>query len=151
MSDDNPVTPGDSPLAALIEGFFAAVSFPAGGRPAYEQLPGLFTACGRLIRNTPGNSQDLSVAEFVADRLAAFGTGQLTSFSESEISARTEAFGRIGHRLSTYTKSGVLDGAGFAARGVISTQFVEGTDGWRISSMAWDDERTGLSLPLSYR
>jgi len=33
------------------------------------------------------------------------------------------------------------------ARGAISTQFVRTPGGWRIGSMAWDDERPGLELP----
>jgi hypothetical protein len=58
--------------------------------------------------------------------------------------------GDVAHRMSTYAKRGVRDGAAFAARGVISTQFVRTTDGWRMSSMAWDDERPGLPLPERY-
>jgi hypothetical protein len=34
----------------------------------------------------------------------------------------------------------VRDGAAFAARGRIATQFVRTPGGWRITSMAWDDE-----------
>jgi hypothetical protein len=32
----------------------------------------------------------------------------------------------------------------------ISTQFVKTTAGWKISAMAWDDERPGLSIPEHY-
>jgi hypothetical protein len=35
----------------------------------------------------------------------------------------------------------VQNGAAFGATGAISTQFVLTPDGWRISSMPWDDER----------
>ena len=30
------------------------------------------------------------------------------------------------------------------------TQFSRTPDGWRMSSMAWDDERLGLELPARY-
>ena len=30
---------------------------------------------------------------------------------------------------------------------MISTQYVRTPVGWRISAMAWDDERPGLTLP----
>jgi len=30
---------------------------------------------------------------------------------------------------------------------VISTQFIKTPEGWKMSAMAWDDERPGLSLP----
>jgi hypothetical protein len=44
-----------------------------------------------------------------------------------------------------------LKGVSFEARGMISTQFVRTPVGWRISSMAWDDERLGMSLPDSWQ
>jgi hypothetical protein len=46
----------------------------------------------------------------------------------------------VAHRFSTYEKRGVRDGTPFAARGRIATQFVRTPGGWRITSMAWDDE-----------
>jgi hypothetical protein len=30
---------------------------------------------------------------------------------------------------------------------MISTQFVRTADGWKMSAMAWDDERAGLVIP----
>jgi hypothetical protein len=43
-----------------------------------------------------------------------------------------------------------MNGAAIDARGAISTQFVRTPGGWRIGSMAWDDERPGLELPARY-
>jgi hypothetical protein len=76
-------------------------------------------------------------------------SGALTHFREVEIAAITEAFGNVAHRFSTYEKRGSMHGSEFAARGAISTQFVRTPSGWRISSMAWDDERPGLVLPTA--
>ena len=59
----------------------------------------------------------------------------------------TQVFGRVAQRFSTYAKSGTLKGVAFEARGMISTQFVATPEGWKMSVMAWDDERPGLSLP----
>jgi hypothetical protein len=131
----------------LLRRFFAAVSFPAGGSPRYQQLQELFSAEGRLIRNSGEVPQDLGVEQFVLDRQRAVDTGDLTSFDEAELTGRTDVFGRIAHRYSSYTKRGVLGGTAFEGRGMISTQFIQEPDGWRISSMAWDDERPGLTLP----
>ena len=78
--------------------------------------------------------------EFIESRQALVDAGELTSFAEFETHAITEVFGGVAHRMSTYGKRGVQDGAFFAARGVISTQFVRTPEGWRMSSMAWDDE-----------
>jgi hypothetical protein len=53
--------------------------------------------------------------------------------------------------LTTYAKHGVLGGTPFTGRGMISTQFVRTPEGWKLISMAWDDERTGLTIPDRYR
>ena len=91
--------------------------------------------------------QDLSVNQFVLDRRRLYDDGELTCFQEAELTAHTDVFGRIGHRLSSYEKHGILGGIEFTGRGVISTQFVYEPTGWKISSMAWDDERPGLIIP----
>lgn len=54
---------------------------------------------------------------------------------------------RTSSPFSAYGKSGTLKGVSFEARGMISTQFVRTPAGWKMSSMAWDDERPGLSIP----
>jgi hypothetical protein len=64
----------------------------------------------------------------------------LTAFEEAETCAVTESFGKVAHGFSTDEERGVRDGAAFAARGRIATQFVRTPGGWWITSMAWDDE-----------
>jgi hypothetical protein len=78
-------------------------------------------------------------------------SGELTSFEEVEVAHVTEVFGNVGHRFSTYDKRGTVKGIAFEARGIISTQFIRTPSGWRISAMAWDDERAGLAIPDRYR
>ena len=76
--------------------------------------------------------------------------GELTCFKEVEIAEITEIFGNVAHRFSTYEKYGINQGAEFKGRGVISMQFILTDAGWKISAMAWDDERPGLTLPDRY-
>jgi hypothetical protein len=71
-------------------------------------------------------------------------------FEEVEVADITEVFGNVAHRFSTYLKRGSMDGSAIRARGAISTQFIRTAQGWRMSSMAWDDERPGLVLPARY-
>jgi hypothetical protein len=136
--------------AELLAAFFAAVSFAPGGRPEYARLAGLFLDGATLIR-AGGEAPEIStVGAFVAPRQAAVDAGELTAFQEVETAAVTEEFGDVAHRWSTYEKSGVRDGVAFHGRGLISTQFVRTGSGWRISTMAWDDERPGLTVPDRY-
>jgi len=134
-------------IDALMAAFFAAVSFEPGQRPGYERLHELFIAEGLLIRNSGAAPEVATVAGFIEPRRRSVALGALSAFRETELRETTQAFGRVAHRFSVYAKRGVLDGAGFEGRGAITTQFVATPTGWRISAMAWDDERPGLVLP----
>jgi hypothetical protein len=134
-------------LDRLTTEFFLAVSFEVGKMPQYENIHELFIESGLLIKNTTPTPEISSVGQFIKPRQAMVLAGELTRFSEIELSEATEIFGNIAHRFSAYTKSGTMKGIPFAARGMISTQFVMTPKGWKMSAMAWDDERPGLSLP----
>jgi hypothetical protein len=137
-------------LDRLSAAFFRAVSFEAGETPAYESIHALFIEAGLLIKNSGAAPEISSVTGFIAPRLAVVQAGELTRFREVELSETTEVFGNVAHRFSVYAKSGTHKGVVFEARGMISTQFVHTPNGWRISAMAWDDERPGLSLPAHF-
>ncbi len=137
-------------LDGLTAAFFRAVSFQQGEKPPYAALYNLFIDEGLLIKNSTATPEISSVSQFIAPREQLVGSGQLTSFTEVEISEITEIFGNVAHRLSTYEKSGTLNGAPFTVRGIISTQFIMTPSGWKMSAMAWDDERPGLTIPKQY-
>jgi hypothetical protein len=134
-------------LDRLTLEFFRAVSFEAGETPPYENLHALFIDAGLLIKNSAASPEISTVAQFIAPRLALVRAGELTRFREAELSETTEIFGNVAQRFSAYAKSGVQKGTAFEARGMIATQFILTPAGWRMSAMAWDDERPGLALP----
>ncbi len=133
----------ETEIEQLLAAFLAAVSFQAGGRPDYERIRDLFIPTGQLIRPP----EVMSLDAFIAPRQATVDAGDLTEFEETELTGATEIFGDVAHRFCGYAKRGVLKGAAFATRGAITTQFVRTLAGWRISAMAWDDEREGLAVP----
>ena len=45
----------------------------------------------------------------------------------------------------------MLGGTAFGADGLITTQLLRTDGAWRILSMAWDDEREGVTLPPQER
>jgi hypothetical protein len=139
-----------SELDRLTEEFFRAVSFEEGGTPPYDNIYGLFIEAGLIIKNTASTPEISTVRQFIESRLAMFRSGEMTRFNEAELSETTEVFGKVAHRFNSYAKSGTTKGVPFAARGMISTQFILTPTGWKISAMAWDDERPGLSIPERY-
>jgi len=134
-------------LKRLTAEFFRAVSFEPGEAPSYGSIYGLFIEGGLLIKNSGATPEISSVRQFIEPRQASVNAGELTRFHEAELFETTEIFGNVAHRFSAYVKSGTLKGVPFEARGLISTQFVRVPAGWKMSSMAWDDERPGLTLP----
>lgn len=134
-------------LDSLSSRFFRAVSFEAGEAPPYGDIHGLFIDAGLLIKNTAATPEISTIAQFIAPRQALVDSGALTRFKEWELSETTQVFGNIAHRYSAYGKAGTQNGKDFEARGVISTQFIKTPEGWKMSAMAWDDERPGLTLP----
>jgi hypothetical protein len=56
-------------------------------------------------------------------------------------------FGDIAAHFCTYAKAGTLDGNPFVGRGTKSLQLVRTRSGWKISAVAWDDERDGVTWP----
>ena len=139
-----------SDLDRLMAAFFRAVSFSQGEQPPYEQLYGLFIDNGLLIKNSLAAPEIATVRQFIEPRALAIRSGQLTAFRETELAERSELFGNVAQRFSTYEKTGTQDGTPFTARGMIATQFVLTPGGWKISAMAWDDERPGLRIPDHY-
>ena len=133
-------------LDRLTSEFFRAVSFETGSTPPYEIIHRLFIERGLLIKNVGSSPEVSSVREFIEPRQALIDSGALTRFQESQLSETTTIFGNVAHRFSSYVKSGISSGQPFETRGMITTQFVNTPQGWKISAMAWDDERPGLSI-----
>ena len=136
-------------LDRLTANFFRAVTFEVGDAPPYDNIYALFIESGLLIKNTGAIPEISTVREFIEPRAAMVRAGELTRFREVELSETTVVFGNVAHRFSAYAKSGMLKGVPFEGRGMISSQFVLTPGGWRVSAMAWDDERPGLSIPAS--
>jgi hypothetical protein len=148
MLHRDPATPdGDErAIDALVRGFFGLFSNRGGVRP---DLRALFELCipetiiSKCVSSAP---EVMSLEAFIAPREALLSNGTLTDFEERETAHHTQVFGNVAVRSCTYTKSGVLNGVPFDARGAKVFQFIKGPRGWRISAVAWDDEREGFRL-----
>jgi hypothetical protein len=139
-------TAAKSEIDRLATEFLRAVSFEEGERPRYDGLYALFIETGLLIKNSSATPEISSVRQFIEPRLAMVSSGELTRFREVELSEVTEVFGNVAHRFSVYAKSGTMKRVPFEARGMISTQFIMTPSGWKMSAMAWDDERPGFVI-----
>jgi hypothetical protein len=129
----------------LADSFFELFS-NRDGAPVLDRIFDLFVPNGLIAKCTGPDPEISTLQEFIAPRQELLTNGTLTDFAESETSERTQIFGNIAQRLSTYQKSGCLNGVPFSTRGVKTFQFVRARTGWRILSVTWDDEREGLAI-----
>lgn len=66
--------------------------------------------------------------------------GTLSTFREKEVADKTEVFGKVAQRFSTYEARFDETNPNAVAVGVTCIQFIQVNGKWFITSMAWDDE-----------
>jgi hypothetical protein len=127
-------------LDQLMAGFLGAFTNTGGSVPNVQAVRDVFIPQGMIISNVGPEPVVYDLESFIAPREKLLTDGTLTEFSEWEVAETTEIFGSIAHRFSAYRKTGYRDGVRFEGAGHKTTQFVRTPAGWRMSSMAWDDE-----------
>ncbi|MGB7196541.1 MAG: hypothetical protein WBD81_24065 [Collimonas pratensis] len=140
-----------SEIDALVRAFFSVFTNKNGARPEVDAIHRMFIPQGLIIKCYGDHREIYTLQQFIAPRLQLLTSGQLTDFQEQEVSARTDIFGGIAQRYSVYEKSGVLDGQAFHAYGVKTLQLIRMEDGWKMVSLAWEDERDGLGIPVQLK
>jgi hypothetical protein len=138
-------------IAQVVRTFFAAFTSGPDCLARLDALRGRFLPQAVIVRTCGLEPAVYDVESFIAPRADLLSTGTLVDFHEWELSGQTEVFGDIAHHFCGYAKSGVQDGVPFTARGMKTMQLVRTAAGWRISAVAWDDEREGVQLPASYQ
>ncbi len=125
----------------LTTQFFNVFNNKNNRTPNIEALLGLFIPNGVIINNTNDTSFIYNLETFIKPRVDLLTNGTLKAFSEHEISHKTEIFNTIAHRFSHYEKSGILHGNFFKNKGVKTLQFIKTNGIWKLSSVAWCDEK----------
>ena len=77
-----------------------------------------------ITRATAGETLTCGLAAFIKARAALLTSGELVELSEEELHGRTELFGSVAQRVSTYRKSGILRGEPYSGRGIKFLLFV---------------------------
>jgi len=79
------------------------------------------------------------VEGFIADYRQQIDSGAVISFREREITGRTELFGTVAHRFSTYETCFRTADGDFPVRGINSIQYLKTDNSWRVVSILWND------------
>jgi hypothetical protein len=126
-------------IEELIAAFYGAFDNRASHALKISELIAMFTPHARISRTTPNGVDEWTVEEFVAPRATLLTDGSLEDFHEWEVEAKTLVSGNIASRFSRYQKQGVLKGAPYTGGGVKFIQLCHGREGWKISSILWED------------
>ena len=137
-------------IADIVRTFFAAFTSGPGSVERLDTLRSVFLPDAIIVRTCGGEPAVYEVDGFIKPRQALLSGGSLVDFSEWELRGHTEVFGDIAQYFGSYAKAGVQDGTPFTGRGMKTLQFVWTRAGWRISSVAWDDERDGLTIDTDW-
>jgi hypothetical protein len=135
-------------IDALTARFFAAFTNAGGKTAEVDGLYGMFVPQAVITKCSASQPEVMTVEQFVEPRRRLLAAGTLVDFEEREVWGRTRIFGGIAQRFSVYEKSGLVSGTQWSARGVKTMQFVRTDAGWRVLSLAWEDEREGLTSPV---
>jgi hypothetical protein len=92
-----------------------------------------------IIKKSELKEDIYNLQTFIEPRKKILSNGKLTEFEERETSEETKIAGNIAQRFSTYKKSGYLNGDFFQGNGTKLFQFIKTKEGWRISSLVWED------------
>jgi len=125
----------------LTTRFYSLFTNTNGVTPNVEDIKDIFISKGTLINNTGDTPEVFNLKEFIEPRQKILTDGTLTNFIEKEIIDKTEIFGNIAQRFSLYEKSGKLNGENFETKGMKTIQFVKINKEWKMSSVAWYDEK----------
>ncbi|WP_199915441.1 GNAT family N-acetyltransferase [Aquimarina spinulae] len=134
-------TKEEKELNKLTTRFFSLFTNAEGKTPNIEEIENIFISNGIIISNTHGVPEIYDLNEFITPRKKMLSDGTLTDFRESEILHKTEIYGNVAQRFSFYEKSGKLNGVYFESRGMKTIQFIKVGLDWKMSSVAWSDEK----------
>jgi hypothetical protein len=140
--------PEDSAITKAVHDAYACISFKTGA-PAYDKIGNYFVPQAQLINFRSDTAQFTSISQFIDFYKQFIETNHIGMFHEDELFGRTEQFGRVAHRISTYiTYLNTMDSA--TERGVNSFQLIKTPQGWKVSSIIWDVEKPSLKIPAFY-
>jgi hypothetical protein len=134
-------------IDALTRELFRIFSPAPGATVSLQRIHDLFIPQGIIVRTCGPNAEVFSISEFIAPRELMLNDGTLVDLCEHEEWETTEIFGNVAQRFLAYRKTGVLHGKHFNTRGMQTIQFVRIEGEWKMSAMAWDDERDGVVIP----
>ena len=135
----------------LTKRFYSLFTNRDGAAPTVAGIHELFIPEGVIVKTCGEVPVVYDLEGFIAPRERLLCDGDLVEFEEEEVREQTLSMGYVAQRFSEYRKSAILRGEPFEGRGVKTIHFIRTNGAWRMSAVAWDDEREGFTLgPIDF-
>ena len=141
--------PDDAAIKKAVDDAYAALTYKTGDDAKLDSINDYFIPKAQLINYITDTAQVLSISDFVKAYKNYIKTTNIQSFKEQEIWGKTDQYGNIAQRISSY-KTYVNSSDIVKERGVNSFQLIKTPQGWKVSSIIWDVEKTGNTIPNYY-
>lgn len=152
-TDTIPANPKDVESAdAIVAAVYQVISGPAGEKRNWDRMRSLFLPEARMIAT--GKRADGTISKrvlTVEDYIKNSGPLlEKDGFFERELSKKTEQFGNIIHRFSTYDSKRKAEDEKPFARGINSFQLWNDGTRWWIVTILWQSESKDNPIPEKY-
>ncbi|WP_448563295.1 hypothetical protein [Thalassotalea ganghwensis] len=119
--------------------FFSIFDNRDGKTPNFDELKGMFIDGANIVKRHEQHLEVMSVDAFILPRKRLLTDGSLIEFYEWEIEHQTITSMGLATRISTYGKSGLLNGQPYTGQGEKHIQLILTSQGWKIASIIWQD------------
>ena len=142
----------DSELIKItVDKLYKSISFEKGEKAQFQKLETVFIEDAKLINNNYEKPYIQSVDGFIKVFEKQIAKGELLKFQEMELFHKTEIFGKIAQRFSTYKTEYQTDKIKNSSKGINSIQLIKVGEEWLITSIVWNDENEELKIPEEYK
>lgn len=136
------ISPDKLHIDRITKQFFDIFNNSNQKQPGWEIINETCIPETMIIKKTGLTQTVYNLVSFIEPRKAILSDGTLTQFEESEIDEETKIAGHIAQRWSKYQKTGYLNGKYFKEYGTKLFQFIKTKEGWMMSSLIWEDDKT---------
>jgi hypothetical protein len=137
-------------IDSTIKKFYQTLSFDKPDANHYDELTLFLIPQGLLISNVGKEPRFATTSEYISVSKATFRQQQITTWEEQEVCSRTEIFGKVAQRFSTYNIRIIANGKENLRSGINAIQLIKQNDTWLITSVAWDKEAPDQKIPSKY-
>jgi hypothetical protein len=137
-------------IDTIVNALYESITFPEGEEPNLERFRHLFAPHASFIRITPEGVIKTDVEGFISSFKERIKSGKLKSFTEAEISRRTNVYAHIAQVFSVYEKIMNPHDRSSPVRGINSLQLYHDGKRWWISGITWEDEQGNNLIPDEY-